>query len=852
DKGVAVSCPKAALVAGESMTCTGSGTAVLGQYSNVGSVVGQYKADPNQSICRDQTVADDDKSHYFGTEDPGLNIVKKTNGYDANTAPGPEVAVGSTVTWTYEVKNTGDVPISNIKVTDDKGVAVSCPKTSLAPNEVMSCTGSGKAQACQYQNLGTVTGKTPGGQTLTDSDPSHYFGKTYPAIKIKKATNGQDADTAPGPEIPVGSPVNWTYVVTNTGDVALTGVQVSDDKGVAVSCPKTSLQPGEAMTCTGNGTAQAGQYKNVGAVTGNPPCGDPVSDDDPSHYFGDSGDLTIIKKTNGEDANTAPGPEIPVGSTVTWTYIVTNTGNTAVSNIKVTDDKGVAVSCPKTSLQPGESMTCTGSGKAQACQYANLGTVTGKTPGGQTLTASDPSHYYGKTYPKIEVEAKINGDHADTPKGPEFPVGATVPFTYWVRNTGDTTLTGITVVDSKGVAVTCPKTTLAAGESMFCSGSGIAQAGQYSAIATATGTGSCGQKVSGDDPVHYWGQSENPAIKIIKKTNGHDANTAPGPELTVGSTVTWTYEVTNTGDVALSNVKVTDDKGVAVSCPKTTLAVGESMTCTGSGKAQACQYANLGTVTGKSPKGTTVSASDPSHYYGKTYPKIEVEAKINGDHADTPKGPYFTEGSTVPFTYWVRNTGDTTLTGITVVDSKGVAVTCPKTTLAPGESMFCSGSGIAQVGQYSATATATGTGSCGQKVSDDDPVHYYGKPKPADEGCTPGYWKNHTDSWSGYSPSQKVNSVFSQSSLYPTLGNSTLLQALSFSGGSDLNGAAGNLLRAATAALLNSAHSGVDYPWATAEVISEVNTALASKNRDVILALASNLDDDNNLGCPLN
>jgi hypothetical protein len=403
------------------------------------------------------------------------------------------------------------------------------------------------------------------------------------------------------------------------------------------------------------------------------------------------------------------------------------------------------------------------------------------------------------------------------------------------------------------VALTCTATSLNAGESMTCTGNGTSQIGQYSAVGTATGTPPCGsQKVSDTDPVHYWGQ-EDPDIKIVKLTNGQDANSAPGPEIPVGSTVTWTYIVTNTGDVALSNVKVTDDKGVAVSCPKTNLQPGESMTCTGSGKAQACQYMNLGTATGKTPSGQTVSDDDPSHYYGKTYPAIDVETKVNGDDADSPKGPEILVGSALSFTYQVKNTGDVTLTNVQVTDSKGVVVSCPKTTLAAGESMTCTGNGTAQSGQYSAIGKATGKGSCDKSVSDEDPVHYFGQ-TIGDEGCTPGYWKNHTDSWppTGYSPSQKVQSVFSQASLYPALGSSTLLQALSFDGGSDLTGAAGNLLRAATAALLNSTHSGVDYPWVTGQVISDVNSALASKNRDIILALASELDNDNNLGCPLN
>jgi hypothetical protein len=97
-----------------------------------------------------------------------------------------------------------------------------------------------------------------------------------------------------------------------------------------------------------------------------------------------------------------------------------------------------------------------------------------------------------------------------------------------------------------------------------------------------------------------------------------------------------------------------------------------------------------------------------------------------------------------------------------------------------------------------------------------------------------------------------VQSVFSAASGYPGLGSASLLSSLSFQGGSDLNGAAGNLLRAGTASLLNASHSQVSFPLTKAAVISQVNAALNSHNRDTILSLASTLDADNNLSCPLN
>ncbi|MEZ4662182.1 MAG: choice-of-anchor E domain-containing protein [Caldilineaceae bacterium] len=123
-----------------------------------------------------------------------------------------------------------------------------------------------------------------------------------PAIDIEKQTNGEDADEPTGPHIAAGDPVTWTYVVTNTGDVKLVDVVVSDDRGVAVSCPQTALEPAETMLCMAHGIAITGQYSNTGTVVGQPvdlvnsPRGATVSDSDKSHYYGDpgSGDFCAV------------------------------------------------------------------------------------------------------------------------------------------------------------------------------------------------------------------------------------------------------------------------------------------------------------------------------------------------------------------------------------------------------------------------------------------------------------------------------------------------------------------------------------------------------------------------------
>jgi hypothetical protein len=118
------------------------------------------------------------------------------------------------------------------------------------------------------------------------------------------------------------------------------------------------------------------------------------------------GSIGIVKKTNGTDNNDAPGLFVPVGSTVTWTYEVTNTGQLTLYDIAVTDDMldSSAISCTGTpggsnviaSLAPGASHTCTATGTATAGPYANIGTATGSDEYGVVHTADDPDHYFGQ------------------------------------------------------------------------------------------------------------------------------------------------------------------------------------------------------------------------------------------------------------------------------------------------------------------------------------------------------------------------------------------------------------------------------------------------------------------------
>ncbi len=179
------------------------------------------------------------------------------------TSPWVDPCAGTTSSPTPATSRSSDWTITD----SDPGVTIACPTIDLiAPGGSLTCVASGTATPGQYANTADVVALDALEQTLTASDPSHYFGAA-PAIDIEKATNGEDADSAPGPKVLPGSTVTWTYVVRNTGNVPLTGLAVSDDKLGAITCPATELAIGASVTCQATGQAIRGQYTNVGTAT---------------------------------------------------------------------------------------------------------------------------------------------------------------------------------------------------------------------------------------------------------------------------------------------------------------------------------------------------------------------------------------------------------------------------------------------------------------------------------------------------------------------------------------------------------------------------------------------------------
>jgi hypothetical protein len=537
-----------------------------------------------------------------------------------------------------------------------------------------------------------------------DVDFGNFF--VMPDIDIEKYVNGDDADSPTGPVVLVGDTVTFDFVVTNTGNIALSNVVVTDDILGEIGTI-ASLGVDESQTLTVTAPAAAGQQTNIGTATGTPPVGPDVSDTDPGNYFGADPDIDIEKYVNGIDADTATGPIILVGQTVTFDFVVTNTGNVELTDVLVTDDVLGTIGTIA-SLGIGASETLTATDTAAIGQQTNIGTATGTPPVGPDVSDTDPGNYFGAN-PAIDLEKLVNDEDADIPTGPVVPVGSTVTFDFVVTNIGNVALTNVEVTDSiLGTIGTIAS--LAAGASQTLTVTDTAIAGQYTNLGTVTTY----EGPTDSDPGNYFGA--DPGVDLEKHVNGEDADSPTGPVVAVGSTVTFEFVVTNTGNITLTNLAVTDDVLGSIGTIAS-LAPGSSQTLTATAAAVAGQHTNNGTVT--TDQGPT--DDDPGNYYGSD-PSIDLEKYVNGEDADSPTGPVVPVGSTVTFDFVVTNTGNITLTNVAVSDDIlgpiGIIAS-----LAPGASQTLTAYAAAISGQY----TNIGSVTTDQGPADTDPGNYFGE-----------------------------------------------------------------------------------------------------------------------------
>ncbi|KAB2683399.1 DUF11 domain-containing protein [Brucella pseudintermedia] len=701
-------------------------------------------ANGQNAIC---TIVNDDQN-------PKLTI-QKTGTLNDTDGDGL-IDAGETITYSFRIENTGDVPLTNVTVKDSlldaAGISVTPGPQTVQPGGSVVFTATytpnqTEIDAGVVTNTATATGTPPSGDPIeSDPDTANVPPDRTPGLTIEKigTLNDLDGDGLIDP----GETITYAFVVTNTGAVTLSGVTVEDPLVAVDEAPQT-LAPGGKFTFHGTYTPSqtdinSGNVVNTATATGTPPSGEPfTSDPDTVTVPPDQTPRLTIDKTGVLQDQDGDGL-VDAGEQIVYSFLVRNTGNVTLTDVTVNDSllaaEGISVTPGPQTLAPGEEATFTATytasqDKIDAGRVTNTATATGTTPSGASHESAPdteivpPDQTPGLTIDKKGTLNDTNGNNLVDP-------GESITYTFLVRNSGAVTLTDVTVNDpmlaKAGVAVNPGPQTLAPNGSVtfsvtYTPSQDEIDSGQVTNTATATGKTPTGTAVESEPDTELVPPARNAGL-TIKKTGTLDDKDGDGL-IDPDETIRYSFLVTNTGAVTLSNVTVNDSKVTVIEGPQT-LAPGESFTFTAAPYLSSTQEIDAGrventaTASGETPTGDPVESDPdtaivpPDRAAGLSLEKTGTLNDLDGDNL-------IDLGESITYTFIMRNTGNVTLTNVTVDDAMltgaGVSLSPGPQTLAPGGTATFTATYQPQqsdidAGMVSNTATAMGNNPDGDPV----------------------------------------------------------------------------------------------------------------------------------------
>jgi uncharacterized repeat protein (TIGR01451 family) len=326
------------------------------------------------------TIGEDQRAPEVETEivqRATVALVKHTNGEDADAPPGPILAAGAAVTWTYTLTNTGDLPLVSVTVTDSvPGVAplyVSGDDGDgqLAPDERWLYQAQGLAIAGQYANVGVARGLDPASNIISASNPSHYFG-LLSRIHLAKSASATD--------VPPATAITYTFTVTNGGNAALAAISLADDHCIpgfitGDGNANALLDLGEVWRYTCAATVNA-DITNTAVVTGTDALARVVTDTAQARVEVLTPAIALTK--------TPSAASVFAGTTVTYTYVVSNPGDVALYGVALIDDR-----CAPISYLEGDVNTNGVLDVNEAWRYRCVAVIARDTRNIATVTATD-------------------------------------------------------------------------------------------------------------------------------------------------------------------------------------------------------------------------------------------------------------------------------------------------------------------------------------------------------------------------------------------------------------------------------------------------------------------------------
>jgi uncharacterized repeat protein (TIGR01451 family) len=299
-------------------------------------------------------------------------------------------SVGDGITYTYTITNTDNFTLDGIALEDDLlGPIDLGGQTSLDAGGTITAMAS--YTVVEYDlpgplvNTATVSGADPDGNTVTASATATVDLSYAASLQLSKVANPTSAAS--------GDSVDYTYVITNDGPVAIDNITLEDDLLGSIDLGgQTSLDAGGTITATASYTVVEsdlpGPLVNIATVSGTDPDGNTITASATATV--ELSGTASLQMTKSADTSQS-GPH----KTINYTYTITNNGNVAIDSLSLQDDKLGTISLTTDTLAAGESTTAAASYTVTISDLpgpiVNTATVTGTGPDGQTVTAASES-----------------------------------------------------------------------------------------------------------------------------------------------------------------------------------------------------------------------------------------------------------------------------------------------------------------------------------------------------------------------------------------------------------------------------------------------------------------------------
>ena len=230
-----------------------------------------------------------------------------------------------------------------------------------------------------------------------------------------------------------GKIINYNYTVTNTGNSRLAGPVIINDPQRQVTCPEVNtvgnldvyLDLNESITCTGTysitqadlttGSVTNVATANVGGVNSNPSGVTVPMNTVPSSV------LTLTKTANPTTYN-------QIGQTITYTYVITNTGAATLgpSQFTISDNRlGAPFNCgvAATSLATNQTVTCTATYVITQADMSVASLTNSATASGGGAPASQAA---SATVTNLTITPATPATPSTPSSPPNLPAGTTI------------------------------------------------------------------------------------------------------------------------------------------------------------------------------------------------------------------------------------------------------------------------------------------------------------------------------------------------------------------------------------------------------------------------------------------